>query len=698
MRKWLKFAILIAILVTTAVLRFTGIDWDGYNHYHPDERYIAWVATSIEWPADWSTAFSPHDSSINPFHWSPDAESLGIVVLQDEDRDFAYGHFPLYLGVAVTRLFERIGPALAPLFPADWLFTRDILNGSAQIEFRQLTAVTRALTALFDIGTVFVVFLLGRRIYNTHVGLLAAAFMAVNVMHIQLAHFFAFDPYMTFFVVTAVYFMALTLPNIGSGDFSWNVPAKAATPERKRPFYLILAAIIVGLAIGSKFAAVLLFFPLAFTVWLMPERRWFWVIMAVSIAIITFVITNPFAVLDLTCEAISPAIELGPITMPALDWRSCFLDNMFTQGAMVRGDIDLPFTRQYLGTIPFLYFIEMQLRWGMGPLLGILAFTGFAWAIWQTAKKLALGARARERKTPSTEYGLRITNSHSALSTQHSALTAYYLLLLSWSIPYFLSTGSFYVKFMRYMQPLTPFLMLFGAVMLVQMPWKKWRLGVGTAVLVTTTLYAFAFVNQYQQDHPWNFASAWVYANIPPGTLILSEQWDDALPTSMWFDGEWRQRSEYQNAELTWLTRTGERDSEENLMANLNLLAEADYLTIMTNRTYGVVPRLPQKFPISSQYHQLLFDGSLGYEPAYLVDRHPNLFGMYLYADTFGEPELRPPKRVTTYLDARPHLNFGRADESFIVYDQPLTIVFRNTGHLTVTQMRQQFVITTPDS
>ena len=40
--------------------------------------------------------------------------------------------------------------------------------------------------------------------------------MAVNVMHIQLSHFFTFDPYMTFFVVTAVYFMVLAHFQIGA--------------------------------------------------------------------------------------------------------------------------------------------------------------------------------------------------------------------------------------------------------------------------------------------------------------------------------------------------------------------------------------------------------------------------------------------------------------------------------------------------
>ena len=86
------------ILVIAAALRLTGIDWDAYNHYNPDERYITWVATTIEAPADWSTALEPTASSFNPFYWPEDAESEGIEVLQGEPRSFAYGHLPLYLG------------------------------------------------------------------------------------------------------------------------------------------------------------------------------------------------------------------------------------------------------------------------------------------------------------------------------------------------------------------------------------------------------------------------------------------------------------------------------------------------------------------------------------------------------------------------------------------------------------------------
>ena len=100
----------------------------------------------------------PTQSSLNPFYWYPQAASRGIEVLRDEPRDFAYGHVPLYLGVAATRLVERLG-GVADALPPEWLLTTDIFNGSSAIEFRHLTAVSRALTGLIDAASVLLVFL-----------------------------------------------------------------------------------------------------------------------------------------------------------------------------------------------------------------------------------------------------------------------------------------------------------------------------------------------------------------------------------------------------------------------------------------------------------------------------------------------------------------------------------------------------------
>lgn len=662
--RWAVRLGLLLVLVAAAVLRWTGLDWDDYHHFHPDERYIQWVATTIGWPDDWRVAFDPQQSTFNPYYWPPGASSEGIVVPQDEPRKFAYGHLPLYLAVAATGLASWAGGWLADGLPADWLLTRDILNGAGLGMFWHVTAVSRALTGLFDLGTILFTFLLGRKLYNPAVGLLAATFLALNVMHIQLAHFFTVDPYLTFFTIGAIYFMVKSAAPPLTID---------APPLPRSPAWFALAAIFVGLAVGAKFAAVLLFLPLALTGWLVFGGKWWrWGGTAVVAALLAFFLTNPFAVLDWSCEVITPAMQVGPVAIPRLNWSSCYLDNITTQSVMVGGGGNIPFTRQYEGTLPYLYFIEMQLKWGMGWPLGLVAFAGFGWAIWAFIRRLKIH---NWRQWPD-------------LFILHRSE----FIVLAWTVPFFLVTGNFFVKFMRYLQPLTPFLMIYGAALLWQIG-QRWgrRVAIG-AVLALTALYALAFVNIYREPHPWVVASEWIFRNAQPGSLILSEQWDDSLPVSLTLDGARRLRGLYPNEELTWLSGVGARDSEAKLARNLDLLAEAEYLTLVSNRAYGVVPRLPEQYPLSSQYHPLLFDGRLGYELVWVNGRSPHLFTFHYRPDTFGWPGLEPPEAVWRYLaEEMPGLNGGRVDESFIVYDQPLVMIFKNNGRLSADAMREFF-------
>lgn len=653
--KWLIRVGLAAVVLLAAGLRLSGISWDDYQHHHPDERYITWVATTIEFPAldrtSRSGALNPIESTFNPFRWPVGAESEGIAVLQDQPRDFAYGHLPLYLGVAATRAAERLGPVLGPLVPEQWTAAADILNTPGRVEFNHLTAVGRGLTALVDVLTVLLTFLLGRRVGGPAVGLLTAALLAVAVLHIQLAHFFLSDTFLTFFVTGALLAMVAAFQSRDAG---------------KRGAYMLAAAFTLGLAVGSKFSAVLLLLPLLWTLWL-TETTWrnrvLWGVGAAGVAFIAFAVTNPFALLDTSCPVTVPLPLLPDLTI-----GSCYLDNLATQNAMVRGEVDLGFTRQYEGTLPYLYFVEMQLRWGLGWPLGLLALAGGGWAVWRVGRA-ALRERSSLRQTPTAEITI----------------------LLLWIVPYFLVTGSFIVKFMRYIQPIIPALLVLGALALWQLRAPRWRGALAAAVFAATALYALAFAGIYRSPHPWNSASEWIHRHVPPGALILSEQWDDYLPVTMPVDGEIRRRGDYRNAELTWLSDPDDGDDEAKLAANLALLAEADYLTVLSQRVYGVVPRLPERYPLSGQYHQLLFDGALGYELVWVGGREPNLLGVDIQSDLFGWPGLQPPDAVTTSLQNGPALRLGRVDESFTVYDQPMTMVFRNTGRLSADEMMAAF-------
>lgn len=670
--KWWQTFLLIAILSTGAFLRWTALDWDSYRHYHPDERFIAWVATTIERPSGNTPLFSPNQTTWNPFYWPPSAESEGISVPQDEQRNYAYGHFPLYMGVATTRAIERVAPHLQERLPADWQFTQDVLNGAERIEYRHLTAVTRWLTGLLDTLTILVLFWLGKRVWSVNIGLLASGFLALNVMHIQLSHFFTTDPYLTFFVVCAI--------------TSW-VYAITSSSQSAQKWFLFLGAICTGLAVGSKFSAILLVIPLAVTLLLLYgwQKTISWGVLLGGTAVMVFALTNPFAIIDQTCDLITPAVDLRFVQIPKLNWGSCYLSNILTQSRMVDGSLDAPFTRQYEDTISFIYHIEMQLRWGMGYLLGGFAFAGFGWVCWQAVQWLLQAVR-QQREEDVAKKRIRPLPQQLA---DISPIALPNLVILAWVLPFFLSTGDFYVKFMRYLQPITPFLILYGVVLLVWLIEKQRRIGqaILSLTLLMSLLYAVAFVNQYQAPHPWITGSEWIFRNVPARSLILSEQWDDSIPSSLEVDGERRRRSEYRNGQLSWHTYADEKDNLDRLYNNLDLLEVADYVTIVSNRAYGVAPQQPDRFPLSSQYHQLLFDGELGYELVFVNGRFPSLGSYQFHASTFGT--LTPPAEVDAYL--ADSTNWGRADESFIVYDQPLTMIFQNTGGLTMEEMLALF-------
>jgi hypothetical protein len=661
--------LLLPILIVASALRLTGNGWDRYEHYHPDERYIAWVATSIEAPTLNGDALNPQKSTFNPYYWPPNMESSCIANQQDARRDFAYGHLPLYLGVLATRIVERTVPQLFNELPP----TCQSADGKFVFsEFDRIAATGRALTALFDVATVIALFLLGRALFDEKVGILAATFLTLNVMHIQQSHFFTVDVYMTFFVVFALYNMVLAV-------------------QRRSVWRISLAAILCGLAVGSKFSAVLLALPLLLAWWwgrgavLRSEgRRWTILRSLAGLGLTTgvaFGLTNPFALLDWTCQAITPATNLLGFAIPEINWRSCYLLNVAAQREMVGGGTAFPFVRQYVGTQPFLYFAEMQLRWGMGFALGILAIVGFGWAIISVLRSM-------------NWWSLR--QPDKPLFRQKAQVQ---WVVLAWCVPFFLLTGSFFVKFMRYLLPLTPFLMLYAAVVVLAIRGRWLRLGVLTVTVVLTGLYALAFVGIYQQPHPWIVASQWIYTNVPLRSTIASEKWGDRLPSLLIDDATIYSidRFGYQYRELTWLSGINELkgntlyvgDSEAKLAENLRRVAASDYLIVDSNRVYGVVSRLPDEFPNSSKFYQPLFSGELGFEPVFVTGRFPRIGEFYLQPDFFGWPNLRPPRVVRRYLDGLGGITLGRADESFTLYDQSLVMIFENVDRISAEELQE---------
>lgn len=630
-----------------ALLRFYRLNWDENQHVHPDERYITWVATSIQWPpglntwAGWQAAFDPNQSTFNPFYWPPQAGSEQVP--QGQPRSFAYGHFPLYLLVAIANALAAITRQ------PNWL------------SYDALALVGRAISAIFDLGTVVMTFLIGRRVFGRGVGLLAAALVAFAPLHIQLAHFGAFDTAMVFFMMAALW---LTMRYLQTRHLRDGVMAGACA----------------GLAIGSKFTAVWLLALLAMLLtvdaWLVASVRSESVDLRPPIqsmlkllgplgamlaaAFVAFAITNPFALIE----------------------AHTFLTEVANQAAMARGKLDWEYVRQYHNTWPYLYPIWQMVQFSLGAALGLASWAGFAWALW----------RAWRQNVKLDE-----------------------LILLAWTVSYFVLTGGLYVKFVRYMLPIIPALAILGAALLASLKSGRRQDSAGacadqnrknlksaftsvylrsilSSVLIALTLAAtilsgWAFVHVYDGEHPWITASRWIYAHVSQGAVLAVEHWDDRLPLPMDIDGQARKESEYTSRELQ---PYDDPDSAEKLDGMLAVLAESDYVVLPTHRLWGTIPRWPQRYPLTTRYYQALFGGQLGYQLEFFAARYPHLGPITFMDQPYTDPALPIPLPLRNYKPSPLVIGLGRADESFTVYDHPLVLIFRNVARLSLDQMRRR--------
>jgi uncharacterized membrane protein len=620
-RTWLARIVLALIVITGAALRLYNVNWDSGQLIHPDERWIVMVEGTLGAPDNLLQALDPERSPLNPYHLPPTPDRP-----EGEERRFAYGHFPLYLLHFLAGVLTQLAP-LAARFPRD-SGPAEALRSLAQItDYSRINLLGRILSALFDTGTIIFIYLLGKRLYGQWAGLLAAAFLAITVLHIQLAHFYAFDVVMAFFVVAALYFDVRIAQGGTRGD-------------------TILAGLCTGLAIGSKFSALPAVLPLGvahalralavekemapqasdpqslagsaqLTLFLkeplsLAERALPGFVVSLAAAFLAFAVTNPFALLDF----------------------QGFQSSISYENEMARGLSDLPYTRQYQRTTPYLYHIGNQLQWGMGWLLGIAGFSGLGWAIY------------------------RLLRRRSTLGE---------VIVLSWVVPYFLVTGSFMVKYVRYMVLVVPFLCICGAGMLLALDKRRGSSFLSrplltraaiAIILIGTALWAYAFMQIYTTPLTRVRASEWIYNNIPRGSGLTAEEWDDRLPFDMKVGDVQRNSSEYHIVKMA----LQEPDDANKVAMITQALRAADYVIISSNRFYGWLPRLGDRFPITNRYYDLLFAGELGFKQIEAFTSYPRIFGIVF--------------------------NDDQADESFTVYDHPKVLIFAKSRQLSAEELR----------
>jgi len=490
--------LLCIVLAAGAYFRFTGLMWGDEQYPHPDERFLVWVTADIaqvESPGDY---FNTAKSTMNPAN-----RGHGF---------FVYGTLPVFATrILVDTLSENPG-------------------------WEQIAQVGRGLSVVFDLVTVFLVYLIAVRLFGKWTGLLAGMFSATAVLQIQLAHYYTVDSFATTFTTLAV-FLAIRIvliPGLEEASDNTSNSSKVAS-------FLMLyggelpvlrESALFGIAVGAAMACKLNTAPVAL---LLPvalglryirvrnsknDRDWMWsggyLLVGGLVAFLVFRVLQPYAF-------------KGPSffdMLPDTAWMQSIRD----QRSQASGDVDFPPALQWAKRNHLFSFQNLTL-WGLGLPLGITAWCGFLGMAFFGLRKVFW------RSGPARESFV------SLLSQQPGEI-----ILWGWTTFYFIWQSAAWNPTMRYQLPIYPTLAILAAwgVMAlgrwVEKPdenlddpstgneaagvprWLRLLAGTcGLMVVVLTLGWAQAFTRIYNRTETRLAASLWIYENVPgPVNLELA--------------------------------------------------------------------------------------------------------------------------------------------------------------------------------
>jgi YYY domain-containing protein len=488
--------LLTLILVAGAFLRFRGLIWGEYQYLHPDERFLIWVGTDISPVESFSDYWDTANSSLNPHN-----RGHGFYV---------YGTLPLYLA----------------RYAVEWVYGHS--------GFNEMTNAGRFLSASADLLTVLFVYLVGARVYNKRVGLLAAALSGLAVLQIQQSHFFTVDTFTTLFSMMAIYF-AVSIAydevnfsgeenSLGStdqydptaGQMEENATGQSQLINFFRNpiiFYSLGFGLALGLAASSKVSAapLALLLPAAFVIRLykldsrvqheLAPQALGYLILAGFTSLLVFRIFQPIAF-------------SGPGFFGILP-NEAWIGNLQELANQASGDVDFPPALQWARR-PVWFAWDNMVRWGMGWPMGILAWAGFLWIGWRMI-------RGEWQK---------------------------HILLWGWTALIFVWQSLIFNPSMRYQLLIYPTLAIFAGWVVIRLyDWGKGKsvhryrqsievgnksfawarvlaVVLGASVLIGTAIYAFSFTNIYTRPITRVDASRWIYQNIP-GPIDVPIQTED---------------------------------------------------------------------------------------------------------------------------------------------------------------------------
>ncbi|MEI7845390.1 MAG: DUF2298 domain-containing protein [Chloroflexota bacterium] len=563
-QRWFYDVLFILILFVAAYFRLVGLDWDQSQHLHPDERFMTMVESAVEPVKSISDYFNTETSSLNP-------HNRGYTF-------YVYGDLPVTIVRYAAEWMSGISTWAANAVQANgaggwfgpllaWMGKTTTWAG-----YDEVTLVGRVFSALSDLGSIFLLYLIGLRLYGRKVAVLAAAFSALAVMQIQESHFFTVDMFANFFMCLATYFAVEVVrePGIGTDPFIALSDSSASLGLRLKELILensknplVWNVIGFGLALGASVASKLNAAPLA-------------VLLPAALLIRYFREHPPLPAVHRTSSSLealasqdTPPSEppqasecVAPPTQPlsfeslvfllvlgafisALAFRIFmpyafsgpgflgvtpnpkWVANITEQRSQAGGDVDFPPALQWARR-SFWFSGYNLIAWGLGWPLGILSILGLLYMGWRIIKG--------EWKE--------------------------HILLWGWTVAYFVWQSTQWNPTMRYQLPIYPLLALLAAWFIFNgprflkqaqtceaqphsnslppvsrgprvvsfLPGLAYFL-LAVIVLSTTAAWAYAFSRIYTRDHSRVQATRWIYQNVPGPYNLQIKQSDGTTYT-----------------------------------------------------------------------------------------------------------------------------------------------------------------------
>jgi len=478
-KKWMLLVCLLTVGFLGAYFRFTGINWDQDFHLHPDERFLTMIETSIRTEDSIKDYFDTENSTLNP-HNVRDANGNQTFPF------FVYGSFPIFL---VRFIGETIG----------------------QTNYSQIHIVGRYLSGIFDMGTLLVIFLIGRKMFKSSwVGVISAALYAFAPLPIQISHFFIVDHFTTFFATTAFLF-AVEVFNFEKNQRQMIEPLSTNLNQLIKYWdgiwNFIFFGIALGLAAASKVNAVVIALMLPLSVLLaVRNKENIWKSLRLHIVLRNLVIAA--LVSFLAFRIFQPYAFSGPSFFNFginPEWLNDIKELRSLSSGLSSYPPSLQWTRRNI-----LFPFKNMTIWGMGIAFGFISFI----SLFKMLIDFIKGKKGA------------------------------FLLLLTWNIAYTLWQALRWNPTMRYFLLVYPTLAVSAGWFLLigikglklkkKTPrgYKVLRIILIIGVLAVSLGWGFAFINIYRRPMTRIAASEWIYKNIegPINLIYQAEDVDYSQP------------------------------------------------------------------------------------------------------------------------------------------------------------------------